>query len=168
MNADKRDDLVWLERQTGATDARFVHVKLASTTLPGAFGDDHVTAIEIGEGWVPQDTKPGDPEPEGLGGYDLGDVDGDGRVDIARISTFGTFDAETGGVKRTQALFVKPGRGDGTFDPIRVWRLPIDKLGVKADWAAKFGLVATRKVGRADVMLAESGPGAVIDVVVAK
>jgi hypothetical protein len=75
---------------------------------------------------------------------------------------------ESGGVKRTQALFVKPGRGDGTFGPIRVWRLPVDTLGVKTSLADAFGLFPTRKVGRADVVFAETGPAAVIDVVVAK
>jgi hypothetical protein len=165
VNGDKRDDLIWLERQAGPNDARFVHVKLAQPTPPGSFGDDHVTAIEIGESWVP---KVGPPGPKTLGGYDLGDIDGDGHIDIARISSFGRFDAESGGVKRTQALFVKPGRGDGTFGPIRVWRLPVDKLGVKTSLADAFGLFPTRKVGRADVVFAETGPAAVIDVVVAK
>jgi hypothetical protein len=54
---------------------------------------------------------------------------GDGIVDVANVGTFGSRTDK--GFVRTGALFVKPGRGDGTFAELRVWRLPLANLAVK-------------------------------------
>jgi hypothetical protein len=166
-----RDDLVWLDRQSAPADARYLHVRRANSDQPGAkpqgppgtFGPEPISPIEIGDGWT---AKGAGTEPLGVGGYDVGDVTGDGIPDVANVGTFGTL--ANSSMVRTPALFVKPGRGDGTFAELRVFRLPMSSLSVKGDIAAGFALLPTRKVGRADPVFIENALDAEVDVPVAK
>lgn len=171
LNNDGRDDLVWLDRQAGPGDARHVHVRLASSDKPGAkpqgkpgtFAAEQVSPIEMGDSWT---AKGAGNEPLGVGGYDLGDVTGDGIADVANVGTFGTL--ASGSMKRVAALFVKPGRGDGTFAEMRVFRLPLGKLAQQGEIADGFALLPTRKAGRVEPVFLGNEINGSLDVLVAK
>lgn len=130
---------------------------------PGTFGPELVSPIEIGDGWT---AKGAGTEPLGVGGYDFGDVTGDGIVDVANVGTFGTM--TNGAMARVPALFVKPGRGDGTFAELRVTRLALDSLSVKGDVAEGFALLPARKPGRANPVFIGNEVNGSLDVLVAK
>lgn len=138
-------------------------VKLASTTTPGTFGPTLTSPIEVGSSWV---VTGGGSDPVGVGGYDLGDLDGDGNLDIANIGSFGSMSYGT--FVRTAALFVKPGRGDGTFGPIRVWRVYPEQLASGTFAAEGFSLQSTRSPKRADVVFfpVATGESTFLDVLV--
>lgn len=163
LNGDRRDDLIWLDRQAAPGDARYIHTKLASASDPGAFGEDRVSLIEIGDSWV---VKGAGADPTGVGGYDFGDVTGDGIPDIANVGTFGS--RSNSGAFRTAALFVKPGLGNGRFGEMRVWRLPLQQLSVKGDVASTFTLLPVLRPGRADVVFFGAGATAPVDIVSAR
>ena len=71
-------------------------------------------------------------------------------------------------MKRVAALFVKPGRGDGTFAEMRVFRLPLGKLAQQGEIADGFALLPTRKAGRVEPVFLGNEINGSLDVLVAK
>jgi hypothetical protein len=73
-----------------------------------------------------------------------------------------------GAFHRTAALFVKPGRGNGTFGPLRVWRVYSEQLASGAFASLGFSLQNTRDAKRADVVFfpVATGDFTFLDVVV--
>ena len=98
-----------------------------------------------------------------VGGYAIGDVTGDGVPDLANVGTFG--ESSGSAVVRTPAIFVKPGRGDGTFEPLRIWRLPTGKLGVKQNLGSGFFVAPVTNTQRADVVFADDLADGHVDIV---
>ncbi len=128
---------------------------MADPEKPGSFLPERLFPLELGDAWV------GDTDVSVVSGYDLGDVTGDGIPDLVHAGSFGQ-QTNSGSVTRVPALFVKPGRKDGSLAEMRVWRLVPGKLGVTQALAPTFVVDKVTSGTRADVVFAD---GAFLDVV---